>query len=62
MLQKWKAEITSEIRTSLSELIKTNNEKVNEFENKVTQAATGLINEHIHKCSDSSCHKYTGFT
>ena len=38
-----KADIKSEISTSLSELTKTNNEKVSEFKNKVTEAATDLI-------------------
>ena len=38
-----KADIKSEISTSLSELTKTNNEKISELQNKITQAATGLI-------------------
>ena len=54
-----KADIRSEISTSLSKLSKTNKEKVSELKNKVTEAATGLternkfINEQITVASNT---------
>ena len=55
--------IKTEFTTTLSELTKTNNEKVSELETKITNGATDLLemNKLINR-TDKSYYKYIRFT